>query len=110
MSALSKSDRLALKRKRNTAMGFVIAGLAAAYPCLTTASIWIWYTLAHTVLSKQTTALLIFLTFPMCLGCAFSLLVFLADGRGMKRAAGIGICIVGAILNVLFVISSGITV
>lgn len=110
MSVRSKSDALALKRKRNTAIGFVLAGLATAYPCLTAASIWIYHTLAHTVLSKHMTALLIFLTFPMCVSCAFSLLVFLADGRGMKRATGIGICIVGAILNVLFVISSGITV
>jgi Trk-type K+ transport system membrane component len=110
MSILSTSDGLALRRKRNTAIGFVIAGFATAYPCLAAVSVWIHYRLAHAALSKQTTAKLIFLTFPMCLGCAFSLLVFIADGRGKKRAAGIAVCLVGTILNALFVISAGITV
>jgi hypothetical protein len=46
----------------------------------------------------------------MCLGCAFALFLLLADARGKKRLAGIGLCAAGIGLNILLVIAFGFTV
>jgi hypothetical protein len=96
--------------ERNTAIGFLVAGLAIAYPCVTVALVRIHYLLGHSDLSKHTQAMLRVLTFPMCIGCAFALLILIADARGRKRVAGIGLCAIGIVLNVILVFAFGFTV
>lgn len=111
MSVLSTNDGLVLKRKRNLTIALSIAGSAVVYPCLAAAIVWIHYALVHIDISKRTQAHLLLLTFPMWLGCGFSLLISIADGRGKKRALGVVGSVVGIILNVLFFfLIAGITV
>jgi hypothetical protein len=88
-------------------IGQSIVGSAVAYPFLVYAIVWSHYALAHSELNKRFEAFLLLLAFPICLGCAFSLVIFIADGRGKKRAAGIVGSLAGIIVNVLFVLASG---
>jgi hypothetical protein len=98
------------KQARNTAIGLLMASLAIAYPCLTVALVKVHYSFRHADLNKQTEAILQVVTFPMCLGCVFALFLLLADARGMKRLAGIGVCATGIGLNILLVLALGFTV
>ena len=88
MPLLATSDRMTLKRQRNMRIGQSIVGFAVVYPFLVYGIAWS-YALAHSRMSKPFGAFLLLLAFPISLGCAFSLIVFIADGRGKKRVAGI---------------------
>ena len=88
-------------------IGQTITGSAVLYPFLVYAIVWSHYSLAHSDLSKQAQAILLLLVFPVCLGCAFSLVIFIADGRGKKRAVGVIGALVGIIVNVLFLLANG---
>lgn len=98
------------KQVRNTGIGLLMASLAIAYPCLTVVLVKVHYSFRHADLNKRTEAILQVVTFPMCLGCAFALFLLLADARGKKRLAGIGLCAAGIGLNILLVIAFGFTV
>ncbi len=88
-------------------IGQSIVGSAVAYPFLVYAIVWSHYALAHSELSRRTEAFLLLLALPICLGCAFSIVIFIADGRGKTRAAGIAGALVGIIVNVLFLLANG---
>jgi hypothetical protein len=107
MPILSPIDRLTFKRQRNMRIGQSIAGFAVAYPFLVYAIVRSHFALVHSQLNKRTDAFLLLLAFPICLACAFSLVISIADGRGKKRAAGIVGSLVGIIVNVLFLLANG---
>jgi hypothetical protein len=107
MPILSSSDRSTSKSKRNMRIGQTITGTAVAYPFLVYAIVWSHYAVTHRDLSKQAQAIFLLLVFPILLGCAFSLLIFIADGRGKKRAVGVIGTVVGVIVNVLFLLANG---
>jgi len=85
----SANDELTSKRQRNIRIGQLIAGAAVVYPFLVYAIVWSHYSLAHSELSRGADAFLLLLALPICLGCAFAMVIFIADGRGKTRTAGI---------------------
>jgi len=88
-------------------IGQTITGSAVLYPFLVYAIVWIHDALAHRDLSKHAQAILLLLVFPIFLGCAFSLVIFIADGRGKRRAVGVTGVLVAVIVNVLFLLANG---
>lgn len=107
MPTFAGSGCLSSTRQRNTSIGLSIAGFAVAYPFLVYTFVWGHYALTHSDLKKGTDALLLLLTFPICLGCVFSLILSIADGRGKKRVAGVLGALLGIVVNALFLLANG---
>ena len=106
MPISSASDRSTSKRQRNMRIGQSIAASAVAYPFLVYATVWSHYALLHSDLSERTGAFLLLLALPICLGCVFSIVIFIADGSGKRRVAGIVGALIGIIVNLLLILAN----